>query len=185
MRLCVLNVPLRPSAQRLKTFEMKILKLTIMKTLLITATLAIFSFAAMAQNQGTQQQNQPGTQQTDQVRTQTDRMVRDFNLDDNQRKRLSELNTKHHSDQTKMRQSTTDRQKMQQNQKSADEEYDRQLKSILNDDQYKRYEKNRDQYSWNRGDNQRDGAGQGQQQVPPGSPGSGHPGNQQQQPDRR
>ncbi len=152
-----------------------------MKTLLITATLAIFSVGAIAQTpQGTQQQQRQGTQQSDrqdQVRIKTERMVKDFDLNDNQKKRLNELNTKHHRDQVKMYRENSDRQKMQQDGKKFSEDYDRQIKSILTDEQYKKYERNKDNYTWKQEDIQRDGDRQGGQQ--------GQPGQRNQQPNQR
>jgi hypothetical protein len=127
-----------------------------MKTLFITAALTAFTFAGFAQTPGTTNQestNQrntvsPQTGQQDYLRTHSDRMSKDFKLTDEQSKRLNELNTTHYTQQSNMRMSNTDRSTWKQSDEAANKEYDRQLRGVLNDSQYKQYESNRQNYSF-------------------------------------
>lgn len=114
-----------------------------MKTLFITAALAVFTMSGFAQNHGT-----PSPGQHDYVRTHSDKMTKDFSLNDDQNKRLNELNSTHYNEQMKMRKSTTDQAMWNQNDERANKEYDIKLRGILDDKQYQQYETNRKNYNF-------------------------------------
>ncbi len=128
--------------------EQKPLKIITMKTLLITAALAVFTLSGFAQNHGTPQ---PG--QHDYVKGHSDKMTKDFGLNDDQNQRLNELNTTHYNEQMKMRQSSNDQAMWKQNEERANKDYDNKLRGIFDEKQYKQYESNRMDYRFQFKDN--------------------------------
>ncbi len=115
-----------------------------MKTLFITATLAIFTLTLSAQQHGTPQ---PG--QHDYANSHSQRMSKDLRLNDEQNTKLQNLNTTHYNEQMKTRQSlNNDASKLKEHDETAQKQYDKQLRDILDDNQYKQYETNRKDYSF-------------------------------------
>lgn len=136
------------------------MKTTIVAIAFFMAT--VFSASAQEDRNKTQDKNQTRTeqnqtqtqQQNDQyVRNHTDRMARDFDLNEDQKRRLQEQNNTLYNNNRTLGQnqnlSDADRRRMQQN---YNDRYDRELEGILSEDQYKKYNSSRDDYSMDTAD---------------------------------
>ncbi len=83
------------------------------------------------------------------VQSHTDRMAKDLNLNEDQKRRLHEHNNTRHQNSQQLNQMTgEDRTRMQ---KSQSDQYDKNLREILDENQYKQYESRRTDYGthWN------------------------------------
>ncbi len=121
-----------------------------MKNLIVTGMLVLgMGTASYAQGTVPNQRTTPQNEQNDQyIRSYSDGMAKDLGLDDKQREKLYEQNSAHYLNQQSVHSQDitgADRSKAQQ---SAQKKYETQLRGILNEDQYKRFDDNRDKYKF-------------------------------------
>lgn len=91
----------------------------------------------------TQPQN-PNRANDNNVQTHTDRMATDLKLNTDQQKRLHQYNTTRYQDNQKLNQMTgEDRTRLQ---KMQSDQYDKNLRGVLDENQYKQYESRRTDY---------------------------------------
>ncbi len=106
------------------------------------ASLAFLFITVLSANaQETKTMDQDNT-----VQNNTDRMARDLNLNDSQKARLHMSNTTYYNNTRQMNdanQNAADNERMS---RQYQDTYDRDMRDILDDDQYTRFESSRDQY---------------------------------------
>lgn len=82
----------------------------------------------------------------DYVRNHTDRMAEDLQLDDKQRERLYKQNSAHYLHKTTVHNADNDTEDVRQTREGFQLDYDNNLRGILNEEQFGRYEESRDNY---------------------------------------
>jgi hypothetical protein len=146
-------------------------KVFIMKSkLFLLFLMCLFSGVIYAQDEG--QRGQRGQRQTveERVKAQTDRMKKDFELTDAQYDSVQKINLKYakKADEA-LKNNQGDFSKIREISQTNQEEQNKELKAILTEAQYKKYEeqlKARRERGGNRGPRQGQGQGQGQGQRP-------------------
>jgi len=168
-----LNIGKNPGSKLQKTIIMK----TLIAAILFSSATILTAEAQTDRNQTptkTPAQAQPQNSNRasdDNVRMHTDKMSKDLNLNEDQKKRLHEQNTTMYRDNQKLNQMTgEERSRMQ---KSQNDQYDKNLRGVLDENQYKTYETRRDAYrsEWNT-TNQQPGR-QGMEPAQQGTGGTG------------